>query len=234
MSISLPMIASSFIAETATIGEGNTKLGADIHTWSIPPIHTCPGSSELCRDLCYGTEGFYRYFSNDRVLYRNWIFSQRADFPTWIGEKIRRMKIRIFRVHGVGDFYSPDYASKWLDVMDTHRHVTFFLFSRSHTVPTIAPYLESMSTLPNAYIWYSLDRHMQIPSCVPPRVRLAYMLTDQETEIPEGIDLAFRDDAHLRGQVLKKIRGVQICPYEQGVERQVRITCSKCKWCFTL
>lgn len=229
----LPLIHDIDRDADAAIFQGNTKLGSRIWTWSMSPHYSCPGSTQLCRELCYGTEGFYRYFNNDVRLERNWEASKRDDFVDWIITTLRKQQVKIMRVHGVGDFYSLSYTAKWYLVMESCPEITFFFFTRSHTLPGYGDYFAGMSELPNVFLWYSVDREIPYPQKIPPRVRLAYMLTEGETESPYPVDLYFRDDEHAAGEVIKKINGVQVCPYEQNVRRQVKLTCSTCQICFS-
>jgi hypothetical protein len=170
--------------------QGNTKVGASIHLWSIPAIGTCPGSSALCRSVCYADAG---RFQTQHVKERlDWCYKQslRKDFVERMVAEIKRKGVLVLRIHASGDLYSKEYAEKWLEVMKQLPRVRFYLYSRSWRVPEIVPVLEQMASLGCCRVWYSLDRETDIPATVPKGVRLAYMQVDVDEE-PELYDLLF-------------------------------------------
>ncbi len=75
-----------------------------------------------------------------------------------------------------------------------------------------------------------------------PRIRRAYLLAAGEAEdgVPADVDLVFRvplprrpGRTHAYARPAKRANGVLICPKEQGIARQVEMTCSDCRICFT-
>ena len=93
------------------------------------------------------------------------------------------------------------------------------------------PVLAELATMKNMHLWFSTDHQMPHAPAIP-GVRIAYLLARDEdpARVPAGQHLVFRDDER---QPLKRANGVLVCPYEQGIKRQVRITCSSCRICWT-
>jgi hypothetical protein len=208
--------------------QGNGKLGTAIHSWSIPAIGTCPGSTELCRRLCYAGLGHFLLPAVKERLDWNYNQSLRDDFSERMVQEIRRKGVIVLRIHVSGDFFSAEYAGKWLDIMRQCSKVRFYWYSRSWRVPAIAPMLEDMAALRCCYAWYSIDAETGVPLRLPAGVRLAYMQVSEDDR-PELANLVFRVRRLRKG---KRIGLPMICPAEtpQGKERST--TCGSCQHCF--
>src|SRR3954452_14541669 len=105
------------------------------------------------------------------------------------------------------DFYDATYAGKWLLGMRKLPRVRFFFYTRSWRDAQVRPVLERMGRLPNCRAWYSCDRGTGVPTRVPPRVRLAWLMTGPDDSPPVGVDLTFRVRP-LRRQALPRVNGV--------------------------
>lgn len=211
---------------------GNTKMGRRlIYIWSMPAVSTCPGSTDLCRTLCYATNGHYRFGSLQQQYREKFAFSRTTAFVGEVSGEIARSGATVVRIHGAGDFYSNEYMAKWAEIVRAHRGVTFYAYTRSWALPDMAAGLEALAAEPNFHMWYSLDKETGVPARKPRRVRYAYMVVDDSEErlIPRGMDLVFR----VREQAPKKwMGGALVCPYEQKVGRRVAMTCESCRICF--
>lgn len=212
---------------------GNTKMGKKlIYIWSVPAVSTCPGSTDVCRSLCYATQGHYRFGSLRQRYQANHAFSLTSGFVPEVSDEILRSGAKVVRIHGAGDFYSNEYVAKWTAIVRAHPGVTFYAYTRSWTLPDMVPAIEELSREPNFHMWYSLDMETGVPTKKPKGVRYAYMVVadGEENGIPKGMDLIFRVK---EGESKKWMGGALVCPYEQKVERQVKMTCETCKICFT-
>jgi Gene product 88 len=216
-------------AERPLLTLGNSKLGQSIHVWSIPAVKTCPGSTPTCRMVCYAEDGHYLSPSVRASLRWRYRQSLRADFAARVLAEIECRGVLVLRVHGAGDFYSPDYAATWLDLMRLLPRVRFYFYTRSWRVADVAPFLERMALLPNCRAWYSLDCDTGIPNPVPPRVRLAYLQCAPGEETSPGAlasKLVFLTRP-LRGQA-KRLPLPIHC--DEQVDR--RQNCGQCGRCF--
>ena len=106
-----------------------------------------------------------------------------------------------------------------------------FFYTRSWRDDAIRPVLEAMSQLPNCRAWYSCDRGTGIPASIPPRVRLAWLMTGDDDAPPPETHLIFRIRA-LRRRPQTRIQGVRVCPAEDGVTRKMQVTCDRCRLCW--
>jgi hypothetical protein len=225
---------------------GNTKLGRQISTFSIPAVLTCPGMTEFCSKACYLLKGKFLLAGLKANYTDKYLRSQAADFANHVITSIRRNVVGIIRIHVSGDFYSPEYVDKWATVARACPAVNFFCYTRSWRKAEILPSLIEFSKLPNVNLWFSEDPDCAGQSPYVPGVRVAFLVKSVEHEalIPEYADLVFRDHAHRKVAIypgLVKRLGfgkTLVCPHEQGPNRTKDttadpITCIRCRVCFT-
>jgi hypothetical protein len=206
------------------LARGNGKLGEGIHNWSIPPGElTCPGRTTICEQVCYAKQGHFRFEQvKDRLLW-NWAQAQRADFVDRMSVEIKRRGCLVIRVHVAGDFWSAEYAKKWLAIMKRCPRPRYYWYSRSWRIAEVAPVLEEMALLKCCRAWYSLDVETGMPERVPVGVKLAYLQT-AEDEKPELVDLFFR----VRRLRKQRISLPLACPHEADKLEN----CGSCGRCF--
>jgi hypothetical protein len=211
---------------------GNRKLGRkDIWGFTLPSgtDEVCPGRTFRCSHHCYARR-LEKIRPNAHKAYRrNLHFSQRKDFPRRIYHFVRAMRIRTVRIHVGGDFYSDEYARKWLRVIQKSPKTRFYFYTRSWRIPPILAVLEQMACLPNCHAWYSCDQETGLPENVPASVRLAWLQVDEDEEIGTNVDLVFRRQG-LRRLSLPTI-AAKVCPEQDGVVRSLPITCEQCQLC---
>jgi rubredoxin len=143
-------------------------------------------------------------------------------------EQIDAEGISIVRVHTAGDFYSPAYLARWLEIFRTRPEVLFFFYTRSWRVTGYRRLLVQAARLGNVRSWWSVDAGTGWPPKVPPRVRLAYLATRRDDDVGP-VQLVFRTHA-LRRQPARWWGTVPICPAETGREK---MTCERCGYCFS-
>jgi len=131
------------------LGSGNSKLqktakefGVKIFNFSIPAGNdkasgkiTCPFAGS-CLKLCYAKKGAYRWGNVERALSRRYEASKEADFVQRITDelnKVKKDKQVYIRIHDSGDFYSPAYFVKWLEIARLNPSVRFYAYTKSHS-----------------------------------------------------------------------------------------------------
>jgi len=138
------------------ISKGNTKLGL-LPNFNLPArsfilngkrMVTCPGASLFCRQECYAQKGmFAMYYTIPLEYVTNYLASLRDDFVPTMIEQIsivednnidewrntygREPRVKLFRLHTSGDFYSPDYAHKWREIAERLTDVHFYVYTRA-------------------------------------------------------------------------------------------------------
>jgi hypothetical protein len=209
------------------LSEGTTKMGRAIHSWSIPAIQTCPGSTACCRGVCYATHGRFVTAKVNGLLRWRLQQSKRADFVDRMVEELFRRAVLVCRIHVSGDFYRPDYVGKWIEIAARSAHTRFFAYTRSWRVAKIEPVLRVLAGLKNVRLWYSADRDTGMTAEVPEGVRVAWLQTS-EREAVAG-DLVFQ----VRGlRRLSLPLAVPVCPQETPEGQARGVVCANCQLCF--
>jgi hypothetical protein len=211
---------------------GNHKLGRSlIWGFGLPSgtPDTCPGLTDACRSDCYAV-AVERYRPTAAARYRaNLRLSRRLDFARRVRAFLVAHAVRVVRVHVGGDFYSAAYAGKWLRVMRKSPRVLFYFYTRSWRVPEVRRVIDRMAALPNCRAWYSADRDTGLPPGLPPRARVAWLMTSPDDLPPPGAGLVFRVRRLRRGPAPA---GVPACPAEDGVPRPRAASCDRCGFCW--
>jgi hypothetical protein len=206
--------------------QGNTKLGENIYHFSIPAWQTCPGRSAACR-ACYAMQGRYRIHMVQDALQRCYQASLEEDFAQRMIREVHRRWCRVVRIHVAGDYFSAEYAEKWLEIIRRCPDTTFYAYTRSWRVADIFSVLVEMASLDNFRLWFSADSDTGTPPVVE-GVRVAWMMQTAE-ELIEDADLIFRDKP-LRQEKVRRIGLTLVCPTESGSDTYT--DCGVCKFCW--
>jgi hypothetical protein len=213
---------------------GNRKLGAKlIWGFGLPSgrAELCTGMTALCRQHCYARR-LESYRPSVLTRYEeNYRLSQRPDFEQRLYHFLLAHDVHVVRIHSAGEFYGADYARKWLRLIRRLPQVRFFAYTRAWRDEAIRPVLELLARRRNCRLWYSCDRHTGIPTRLPPRVRLAWLMTAEEDLPPTQADLIFRI-VPLRRLRQRRVRHMPVCPAEDGVPRRMPVTCERCGLCW--
>lgn len=209
-----------------------TKLGPKIFGFHIPAAASCPGATEVCLSCCFGKFGHFRMPNVIEAAERNWRRSEGPEFVDDMVNEIGRRMADVVRTHVVGDFYNAPYVRKWIAIAEQRRRTQFFAYTRSWRKANMVRALSELAALPNFELWLSTDRQTGRPPAIPgAREAFLVRIHGDESLVPDTADLVFRHRLKNFG-VAKKINGVQVCPEEDGVERQVEINCSRCGICW--
>ena len=220
---------------------GNTKLGR-IWNWSIPAIETCPGSTELCRGICYACKGAYFYKNVDKSQQRNWRLSKTKHFVFMMSEFIRQKQLPTVRIHASGDFDTPSYTRRWHQIIKACPDTQFYAYTRSWRKTGLTPEglideVKALSMLPNMRLWLSCDLETGRPPAWR-RSPWAYVML-HDLDFPSyPVELVFRNKH--KTKMLHAQNGKQVCPYEMGVDprgtvlenRKMKVSCGSCGICF--
>jgi hypothetical protein len=222
-----PLKVGGGVAERWLLSQGNSKLGEGIHGWTIPAVDTCPGKTPCCSKVCFGTHGRFVTGTMRRLNVWRYEQSKKASFVDRMCDEIRRRGVLVLRVHVVGDFATPRYTSKWIEIAARCSATRMFAYSRSWRVEKIRPLLYAFGALPNVRLWLSADKDSGMPTAVPPGIRVAWLQVDEQA--PNGGDLVFQ---------VRKLRrlalplAVPICDQETPSGKERGTNCSSCRVCW--
>ena len=134
------------------LSRGNSKIHKAL-IWSLPDGLTCPGATDLCKQICYAHDAAVLH--NNVVPQsraRNLKLSQRKDFRELMIEKLARARLPRMRIHESGDFYSQKYLDDWVAIMKADPDRTYWAYTKSYHLD----YHEALK-LPNFFLRYSVD-----------------------------------------------------------------------------
>jgi hypothetical protein len=158
--------------------------------------------------------------------------SRSSGFVSEMRRAIRTGGYYTVRIHAAGDFESPEAVRRWAQIARDNSQTDFYAYTRSWREASILPELVELAKLGNVWLWFSEDRDSG-PSPPTGRVRRAFLLLDETDAalIDPGMDLIFRHKTKIPA---KRLGGIQVCPYEDGVTRKMgKIKCTQCKICFS-
>lgn len=167
------------------LGTGNTKLkktaaeyGVKIFNFSIPAGNDkrtgrliC-AFADKCLSLCYAKKGFYNMPAVENALSNRYDASKEENFVQRITTELAKVKPgkQIYiRIHDSGDFYSPAYFAKWLEIARLNPGVRFYAYTKSHsfirnkfTIPENFDLIYSLGSKNDELINQETERHSKI------------------------------------------------------------------------
>lgn len=167
------------------LGTGNTKLkntakhfDIKIFNFSIPAGNdkasgkiTCPFAGS-CLSLCYAKKGMYRFGNVERALSKRYEATKESNFVERINTELAKVKPgkQIYvRIHDSGDFYSPAYFQKWLEIARLNPTVRFYAYTKSHSfirgnfaIPDNMDLIFSLGSTRDELINQETERHSKI------------------------------------------------------------------------
>ncbi len=153
--------------------------------------------------------------------------SKRGDFAERMVGEVWRRGALVCRIHVAGDFYSPGYLGKWIEIAASSPNTRFFTYTRSWRVEKIEPLLRAFAALDNVRLWYSADAETGYPPQVPERVKVAWL---QDTAVVPG-----------RADLLFQTRGIRslalplaapVCAQELPEGKARGVNCANCGVCW--
>ena len=142
--------------------------------FSLPAYKTitgktvCPFAKD-CIKYCYAQKGNYRYPSVIKGLNNRYNLSQTDEFIPQMNATIILERPTHVRIHDSGDFYSPEYLQKWIDISTDNKDVIFYAYTKSIkffteglTVPTNLKIIFSEGSKIDNLINVNKHRHARI------------------------------------------------------------------------
>jgi hypothetical protein len=211
------------------VTQANQKLGGSVFHFDLPAGDggACPGRTPTCSESCYARRGRFVFPQVQERLRANFAASKRADFAPRLASELYRKGVLALRWLVSGDVYSPAFARKMTAVVQATPFCRHWVYTRSWRLPGIAAVLRELALVENVAVWYSADRDA-FPMDVPPRVRVAYLMSDAEDPPPRPVDLVFLVH-RLRTRPLPL--ALPVCVQETPAGRAAGVTCTTCQEC---
>jgi Gene product 88 len=142
----------------------NGKTATIANTFGLPAgkDYSCPNQTPTCAKVCYAGKLEKVYKGVRAVLISNWEQLKDADYDTMVSlldEMIiefkkdcdKRDAEKLFRIHWDGDFFNDTYTLAWVSVINNHKDVKFWVYTR---VPAAAQILQGID---NLSLYFSTD-----------------------------------------------------------------------------
>tara|TARA_B110000285_G_scaffold191125_1_gene218733 strand:- start:768 stop:1376 length:609 start_codon:yes stop_codon:yes gene_type:complete len=149
------------------------ELGVRVFNFGIPAYKsasgklTCPMAKE-CIKFCYARKGAYIWSNVQPAFEKRYQLSKTEEFVDIMVDEIVKKKVEYVRVHDSGDFYSPKYLQKWMDIANLLPNVRFYTYTncvemvKSITLPSNWDIIFSDSGKQKHLIDQKVDRHTKI------------------------------------------------------------------------
>lgn len=110
--------------------------------WNLPAVKTCPFRTAMCEKSCYARKAERVYPQVLPSRERNYTATLSPDFvenmiftiEKELSTKKYNGKLTVFRIHESGDFYSLEYAQKWVTIaryFENNPQITFLAYTKS-------------------------------------------------------------------------------------------------------
>lgn len=166
---------------------GNVKMGNEVYLFNLPPLQTCT-PTDWClhgkkgKPACYALGGNFVFESVKRSMLERLEASRQVDFVDRMLEEIKRARVKYFRFHSSGDFYSEEYVNKVKEIASNSPETIFRTTTRRQDLKKS---ICELASLPNFIVRESLD------SCRPqPVMGLPFAAI-------ESLDIVRESDSYL-------------------------------------
>lgn len=114
-----------------------SKLGSKILCFNLP-VTSCRGATAECAKYCYAKKGRFK-FNNVKSAYQlNMEATKKNSFVEIINAEIKLHLANggspLMRIHSSGDFWSPAYYEKWVQIAKLNPSISFLAFTRIHKI----------------------------------------------------------------------------------------------------
>ena len=165
----------NLLTQNAKMKKTSKENKAKILNFSIPAYKTKSGKSTCpfaggCQAYCYAQKGNYTRFPIvQELMEKKYLLSKQDNFPLLINTEIQKKKPTHVRIHDSGDFYSPLYLQKWVDIANDNKEVIFYAYTKSikffvegFAVPTNLKIIFSEGSKTDNLINVNKHRHARI------------------------------------------------------------------------
>ena len=124
------------LTQNAKLKKTSIENKMRVLNFSLPAYKTitgktvCPFAKD-CIKYCYAQKGNYKYPSVIKGLNNRYELSKTDDFVPKMNATIILERPTHVRIHDSGDFYSPQYLNKWVQIAKDNTNVIFYAYTKS-------------------------------------------------------------------------------------------------------
>ena len=126
----------NLLTQNAKLKKTSIENNKRVLNFSLPAYKTitgktvCPFAKD-CIKYCYAQKGNYKYPNVIKGLNNRYELSKTADFVPKMNATIILERPTHVRIHDSGDFYSPEYLNKWVQIAKDNTSVIFYAYTKS-------------------------------------------------------------------------------------------------------
>jgi hypothetical protein len=125
-----------FLTQNSKLKKTSKELGVRVFNFGIPAYKsasgklTCPFAKD-CVKYCYAQKGAYIFGNVSPAFERRYEATKLDTFVDLMTQEVRRRKVDFLRIHDSGDYYSPAYLEKWLQIARNNPQTKFYSYTKS-------------------------------------------------------------------------------------------------------
>ena len=124
----------NLLTQNSKLKKTSKELGVKVYNFGIPAYKsasgklTCPFADE-CVKFCYAKKGAYIWSNVQPAFEKRYQLTLTDQFVEVMSKEILKKQPDFGRVHDSGDYYSPKYLQKWIDLAVMHHAVKFYSYT---------------------------------------------------------------------------------------------------------
>jgi len=124
------------LTQNSKLKKTSLKTGKRVFNFGIPAYQTasgkrtCPFAGD-CVKFCYAKKGAYTWGNVKPAFEWRYKQTQLDSFIDQMNAEIRKKRADYVRVHDSGDYYSPKYLAKWMQIARMNPTVRFYSYTNS-------------------------------------------------------------------------------------------------------
>ena len=124
----------TLLTQNTKLKKTSKALGLRVFNFGIPAYKsvsgklTCPMADE-CVKFCYAKKGAYIWSNVQPAFEKRYQLSKTNDFVDAMNADILKKKPDYVRIHDSGDYYSPKYLAKWIQIAKDNPNVRFYSYT---------------------------------------------------------------------------------------------------------
>ena len=124
----------NLLTQNSKLKKTSKELGVKVYNFGIPAYKsasgklTCPFADE-CVKFCYAKKGAYIWSNVQPAFEKRYQLTLTDQFVEVMSKEILKKQPDFVRVHDSGDYYSPKYLQKWIDLAVMHHAVKFYSYT---------------------------------------------------------------------------------------------------------
>ncbi len=124
----------NLLTQNSKLKKTSKALNLRVFNFGIPAYKsasgklTCP-MADACVKFCYAKKGAYIWSNVQPAFEKRYQLSKTDEFVDAMNTEIRKKKPDYVRVHDSGDYYSPKYLKKWIQIANDNPDVKFYSYT---------------------------------------------------------------------------------------------------------